>query len=363
MHQHQPPIIPSPPSGSGPVVRPGRLPSSFAHHAFKVADAKARGVSKRQLGGGKLTIPTRGVRSHQPLLGVADRVTAFDLVLPEDVAFSHLTAAHMWGLAIPWTLGRETPIEIMRGTNKAPIERRGCQSHRGLERRVIQVVDGVQLTSIADTWLDIIEKYYRRLSVTDAVLIGDAAVELLVRTRPVVDELGKPRFDVPERHPQVEPESELWWTDPVNAGIRILRERLLARGRFRGKAMAVAALPLIRARVWSPMETRSRLVIVGGNIPEPLLNATVRDGRSTIITIGDLVWRKQRLIGAYNGPTHEQERARVTDNDQRLLLEDAGWALIEIYSKDVNTAKGCSALIRRFGAALNRPLREPVADW
>lgn len=241
-----------------------------------------QGISKRQLSGRKVAIPTPGVRSIEPLISMTDRVTAFGLVLPEDVVFSHLTAAHLWGLAIPWTLSRTvTPIEVMRGTNKAPIERLGCQSHRGLERRVIQDVRGIPLTSIADTWLDMIEKYYKRLSVTDAVLVGDAAVELLARTRPTIDESGRPRFDVPERHPQTEPESDLWWADPVNAGIRILRERLLARGRFRGKAMAVAALPLIRPRVWSPMETRSRLAIVGGSIPEPLLNATVRDERST----------------------------------------------------------------------------------
>lgn len=327
--------------------------------AFRVVEARASGVSRRQLGGDRLVIPTPGIRSPRPLEGVVERASAYAMALPDDVVFSHLTAAHLWGLALPWDLERHTgPLEVMRASCKSRIERRGVSSHRGLEKRVTQLVGGLPVTSLADTWCDILEKYHRRLSLTDAVVIGDAAVELLRRTRPRVTGEGRVHFDREELHPAAAPGTAQWWSDPATSGIRMLVERSAGRGGFRGKALVHRALPLLRPRVWSPMETRCRLVVVEGGIREPRLNASVRDPRGTTIMIGDLLWEEERAVGGYNGPTHDVGASREAENAQRLRLEDQGWWYLEIYKGDITNAVGRRDLIRRLRAGLARPRRQ-----
>lgn len=289
---------------------------------------------------------------------MAERASAFALALPDDVVFSHLTAAQLWGLALPWHLDRDDgPLEVMRDSGRYRIERQGCASHRGLERRQVARVGGLPVTSVADTWCDIIEKYRTRLSLADVVVMGDAAVELLCRTGPRVDHDGRIVFDKEEIHPSAVPGSSQWWSDPATTGIWELCMRVADREKFRGARLARSALGLIRPRVWSPMETRSRLIVIDGGVREPRLNASVRDASGFTITFGDLVWDEEQVVGAYNGPTHEGDPSRDRDNSQRQRLEDEGWWLIEIYKSNLGTEVRRQELIRRLTTALQRPRR------
>lgn len=343
---------------SQPIFEPDPSQAARVGPSFRVVDARASGVSRRQLGGDRLVMPTFGVRSPRPMAGVAERASAYAMALPGDVVFSHLTAAQLWGLSLPWRLeGTAGPLEVMRDSKRSRIERQGVVSHRGLERRLTEQARGLPVTSIADTWCDILEKYHSRLSLADAVVVGDAAVELLARSRPLVHPDGRVHFDRAELHPAAEPGSSQWWSDPATSGIRRLVERAADRDGFRGKALVNRALPLLRPRVWSPMETRSRLVIVGGGIREPRLNVSVRDPRDVIIMIGDLVWDEERAVGGYNGPTHDLGASRAVENSQRLRLEDEGWWYLEIYKGDITSVAGQRDLIRRIRAGLGRPRR------
>lgn len=337
--------------------------AAFLAHAgspFRSAAAREAGVSRRQLSGAKLIIPTRGVRTVAPLQRYEESAAALALVLPDDVAFSHLTAARLHGLSLPWRLERlDVPVEVMRATAKAKLERTACVSHRGLERRAVEQMGQLQVTAVADTWCDIIEKYHRMLTLEDAVMLGDAAVELIQRTRPEVDELGRFIGPLLEIHPRAAPGSADWLTDPANGGIHILAKLLASRPGFRGNVLAAAALPLLRPRVWSPMETRSRLAIVDGGIREPRLNATVRDSLGVIL-IGDHVWEEEQVVGEYNGPTHEASRHQ--DNSKRLRLEDQGWWLLEIYKNDVLNAVARAQFLGRLRDGLTRR-RRPSREW
>lgn len=327
---------------------------------FRVADARASGFSVRQLRGDRLWIPTPGVRSAAELTAVRERATAFALVLPDDVVFSHTTAAQLWGLALPPRLERVSQLEVTRRTGKARIVRTGVTCHRGLERRVVETAHGVRVTSVADTWCDLIETYRRSLSLSDAVMIGDAAVERIHRTRPWVDEGGRLVFDVDEVHPQASPGTSAWWSEPVNAGIWQLVKRRIEHGRAPGRDLTHAALKLIRPRVWSPMESRSRLVLVEGGIREPRLNASVLDVAGRILSIGDHVWEEEQSVANYNGRlAHEGEGPRERDNGQRLRLEDQGWWFLEMYRDDIMTSVGRRDLIRRVSAGLARERRRP----
>lgn len=292
-----------------------------------------------------MTTPTRSVRTLTPLVSPADHAAAFALALPDDIAFSHTTAARLWGLPLPRLLAADPYLHITRHTSRPRIIRRGCVSHKGLERRVVSVVDGLRVTSPADTWLDLVEAWYTRISLDDAVMAGDAVVELLRPTKFVHDD-----------HPQSDPASPTWWRDPVNRGCDELLVRFLDRPKFRGRTLAAAALGLVRPRVWSPMESYTRVAMVSGGLPEPLLNVAItaeQDGR--VIAIGDLAWRqksyRERVVGEYNGSTHEEQHSRDADHAKRLRLEDEGWKVLEIYSRDV------------FDPGRRRRLIGRVAGW
>lgn len=290
----------------------------------------------------RMSMPTRGVRTIVPLEGVGQRAAAFALALPDDAVFSHTTAARLWQLPLPRALDGEADLHVMRETPRPRIERAGCVSHRGGEHRMIVRLDGLRVTSLADTWCDLIESLHRRLWLADAVMIGDAVVERLQPTQWQDEVL-----------PQADPSSDLWWSDPAVAGIRPLRTRLIARRTFRGRRLAREALGLIRPRVWSPMETHSRLVAVDAGLPEPELNVRIshRDGGG-FIGFGDLVWRqrsyRRRVVGEYNGVTHDRLSSRDSDHTRRLQLEDDDWKLLEIYSRHIFTPAGRFELVSRL---------------
>ena len=327
-----------------PKARQVPTPSAARGPAFRVEDARRAGHTDWSTRGARMLIPTSSVRAMTPLVRVDERVAAFALALPEDVAFSHVTAARLWGLPLPRRLDSvdtDGPLHVMRPTSRSAIERSGCVHHRGLERRAVEVVAGLRITSLVDTWCDLVEAY-PILSLGDAVMLGDAVVERL-----------QPTQWLEERHPHADPASAQWWSDAATTGCRALREPVLARRSFRGRRLARAALRLIRPRVWSPMESYSRVAFVEDGIPEPELNARIshHDGGG-FIAIGDMVWRRKsyrrRVVGEYNGATHDQGPSRDADHLKRLALEDEGWTVLEIYARDVFGAARRFTLVNRL---------------
>lgn len=331
-----------------PIARTVPTPSAMRGPAFRVRDAREDGHTDWSTRGARMLIPTTSVRAMTALDGLEERVAAFALALPDDVVFSHLTAARLWGLPLPRSLGShddEDSLHVMRATDRSAIERAGCVHHRGMERRSVALVEGVRVTSLADTWCDLVEAF-PTLTLCDAVMLGDAAVEKI-----------EPTQWADERHPRADPASTEWWNDAVALGCRALREPVLLRRSFRGRRLARIALRFIRPRVWSPMESYSRVALVEGGLPEPELNATIThaDGGG-FIAIGDMVWRKRshrrKVVGEYNGATHEEGPSRDADHVKRLALEDEGWKVMEIYARDVFDAGRRFTLVHRFRGLL-----------
>lgn len=324
-------------------------PSAAFGPAFRVGEARTLGHSDWRTRPSRMLTPTKGVRSLEMIAGLGARAGAFALAMPDDVAFSHTTAALIHGLPLPSTLQSERDLHVMRETSRPPIERAGCVSHRGLERRETVSVNGLRVTSLADTWLDLVEGFFRRIDLSDAVMMGDAAVEMLQPTRLLA-----------ERHPEAEPGTADWWLDPTTSGCQALRRRLSARHTFRGRRLASQALLLVRPRVWSPMESKSRLVVVQRALPEPELNAGVTwPDTGELIGYGDLVWGRRKavrakVVGEYQGrDVHtEEESSRARDTERCRLMRDAGWEVIELFSKDVLTERGRTALAQRLRALL-----------
>lgn len=296
-------------------------------------------------------IPTRGVRADRELTTLRERGSAFVRVIPEHCAFSHGTAAQLLGIPVPRRIERRADLDVMRPSSRPPLMREGVRSHRGLERRQVLFRDRLPVTSPADTWCDLAGPSMR-LTVDELIEAGDAVAELISPTRL--------RSEV---HPLVLPGEDGWEEDPVLRGFVQMMATLKQRRRHKGKALLLEAFPHLRPRVWSPMETRLRLILIRAGLPEPMLNLTVNfaDGGGRMLT-GDLVWPRLMVIGEYHGRMHLQLRTRSQDSDKRGLAEADGWRVIEVFSHHVNDARHRPEMIRRFAIALGLD-RNTVNLW
>ena len=86
--------------------------------------------------------------------------------------------------------------------------------------------------------------------------------------------------------------------------------------------------------------------------PEPELNVPVRDAHGGWLLDGDFVWRKQRVIGEYQGADHGSIRRRSADSSRATTAEDHDYRLLEIYAEDVFGGARRRACLRRFARAL-----------
>lgn len=127
---------------------------------------------------------------------------------------------------------------------------------------------------------------------------------------------------------------------------------LHGRVRPRGKVMLSAALHLVRPRVRSPMETRSRLLFLHAGFPEPETGAVITDEAGEFLAEGDLVWRQQRVVAEYQGAHHANIARRSADSGRRHLLERSGWQVRELFAEDGYRAPRRQAALEAVAAML-----------
>lgn len=253
--------------------------------------------------------PTRGAYSVSVPATLAERATSYQAGMPLDRAFSHLTAARLWGLPLPGPQECDgaTLLDVMAPTEDGMVMRRGVRGHRGLEVRTAATIAGttLRLVDLADTWCDLGELPRGTLSLTDLVVLADAAVAALdARAGRAV-------------------------------GIGILRAALASRVRPRGALALRHVLTRARQGVRSPMETRARLMFVDAGFPEPEVNAPLTDPTGEWLAEGDLVRRERVVVGEYQGEHHADRLRRSEDAFRRGLLEDGGWRVRELWAEDL----------------------------
>lgn len=208
---------------------------------------------------------------------------------PEAVA-SHQSAALLWGGIVPPS--PEAHVTVPAGHTRRRSE--GLRVHAG--DRATNVRRGVRVTTAADTFIDLAGC----LDLVDLVVLGDS----LVRAGSVT----------PER----------------------LREAArTATGR--GVRLARRAADLVRAGVDSPMETKSRLLMVLAGLPEPTVNHTLRDHDGTIRRRLDMAYPEVRLAIEYDGRQHAESPAQwQEDVGRREELDAGGWRLVVLLSGDIH---------------------------
>ena len=272
------------------------LPADLRDRPFTVAEALARGVTRRVLDNRGLRRPFTGVRvpAHLPddlrTLAVAAR-----LVLPPRAALSHATAAALLDLPLPRGVTGRDPLVASVPTSTVVPRIAGMEVLEGLDPSSVITVRSARVVEPASTWCDLAP----RLDGTDALVLGDAVVTRLAGPQEVAAAVARRR------------------------GHRdVVRLRLL--------------LPLTRHPVRSPMETRWRLLIIGAGIPEPLYNARVLDAAGGWLGTPDGQWPRVKVATEYEGLQHLRDPRQWRDDIRRKeLMEDEGWRVLRITQDDV----------------------------
>lgn len=107
------------------------------------------------------------------------------------------------------------------------------------------------------------------------------------------------------------------------------------------------ALTLIREDAWSPRETTTRLQLVRGGLPEPVLNTDVVDVAGRFLACLDMAYPEYRVAVEYQGELHHNSYARDIERVERLRA--AGWIVIQVSRV---LAANPAELVCRVGAAL-----------
>lgn len=289
------------------------LPPEWGCRPFTVAEAHELGLGEGRLRGADLSRPTHGVRRLGDPEGLIEVAEATRLVLPVGGAFSHTTAARLLGLPLPRRWGRAEPLDVMTVTTAPKIRRAGCVGHRGLESRHVITRKGIPIVSPEDTWCDLAAS--QTLSLDELIVLGDEVVHF--------------RRGVPTAR---------------------LTEAIRLRRGGRGRRVMAEALPQLRPRSNSPMETRARLLFLRGGLPEPELNVVIKDRQSgQWLSDSDFVWREQRVVAEFDGDHHRTDRRQWQNDVARCQnLQDDGWAFVQLTYASVMVHPRNQATVNRL---------------
>ena len=270
---------------------PAPLPEPLSHAPFSVAAAHRDGLGRARLRAADLSAPFHGVRTTERPADVVKLARAYAPLLGPTQYFSHLTAARIHGLRMP----SGSPEKELHVTSVAPqraSRAEGVVGHRATHSSVVEV-NGLPVSDAVSTWSDLASM----LSARDLVVMGDGLVERL-----------RPR-----------------------ATIQSLTEAVAACGGQRGCRRLQAALTLIRAGTDSPMETLLRLRLIEAGLPEPVVNAPIRNRYGALVAHVDLAYPAQRVAIEYDGGHHRADEQQYNIDIDRLdeLMEE-GWRVIRV---------------------------------
>ena len=282
------------------------LPSPLVDRAFAVAEARALGVGPDRLRRADLRAPHHGVRTRRTAVGLADRCRDLVPVLPPGTVFSHTTALALWQLPLPRGLDVEGGPLHVESTGGGRVRRAGVIGHIGRvdtvgrsEYRVrgLPVVD--PLTAWAQSAVG--------LPLDDLVTVADA---LAGRWSPFA-----PARAIP---------------------VGQLSDRVTAWGSRRNASVLRDALALARPGVWSPQETRMRLLLERAGVTGLVPNHPVHDEHDRLVGIADLADVSARVAIEYQGDHHRTDRDTYrSDLQRREDFEDAGWRQVQASDDDL----------------------------
>lgn len=112
---------------------------------------------------------------------------------------------------------------------------------------------------------------------------------------------------------------------------------LAASGKGRGAAALRSAVAEARERVWSPMETAMRLMVLGHGYPEPEPNRELIDPATGIAYYIDLAYPRWMIAIEYDGTEHRTDPQRwEADLHKNEVLHGQGWTVLRASVADLH---------------------------
>ena len=221
---------------------------------------------------------------------LVEELQTWQLVLPRTAAFSHLTAAEVYG----WWLPAPIPHPIfaaMTTTSHGP-ERPGLYVCRHPKPVAIRIASGLHLTTPAETLL----AAARDLGILDLVVMADSALRL----------------------------GHCTMTDLQTT----------ARQHRRGAPLLRTAIPMLDPRSESPWESIMRVLHRAADIPVTV-QYEVHDDVGRLLARADLRIDGTRRLQEYDGADHREAHVHARDlaRDRRLLSDN--WQRHGYVAKDV----------------------------
>jgi uncharacterized protein DUF559 len=242
--------------------------------------------------------------------------------LPAATHASHHTAVRLWGGVAP----DSADIHVSMGSKEARCRRAGVAAHLGMQGAQTTVRDGIRMSTPVQAFLDLASI---GASLVDLVIAGDSLVK--------ANDLDPELFVV---------------------GAAAYQGRNARRARR-------AAL-LIRAGVDSPMETRTRLLVVLAGLPEPQVNFIVCVAGGKWRWRFDLCYPEYKLIIEYDGRQHAFDAEQWGhDLDRREWLDQDGWRIVivvsdGIYANPLRTLQRVRAALEDRGARVPKSFKQ---EW
>ncbi|MBP3035080.1 hypothetical protein J2M53_02275 [Arthrobacter sp. zg-ZUI100] len=231
---------------------------------------------------------------------LVQRVRPYLVLLP-DAVISDVTAAKIHGMPLPSRVKSDDLLHLTRPPGSPASERAGVHGHRRklLDADVVQL-EGVPLTSVARTWIDLAGRF----DVDSMVAAADWIVSQHHR------DYGEPRL---ARLPLGNLQSYVGSL----RGTRFLRRM-------------EEALELTRVGVDSPPETALRLLMLRAGLPEFTVNCRIESPRTHRAVWADLGNGDYRVCVEYDGLHHLTPEQQASDNERDALTALAGWRQIKV---------------------------------
>lgn len=271
---------------------PTPLPEALRHRPFRLDELPAHGISRRIVDGHRYRRLFRGVYAAADLPQTHDlRVRAAGLLAPTGAVASHHTAARLRDLPVP-----EDELVHLSSPGAGRGSRvRGLVVHRIGQGSPVRI-RGLPVTSALQTFQDL----GSQLGLVDLVILADAMV----------------RWGYADL-------TDLTATARTTTG--------------RGTRNLCRAASLCRPRVDSPMETRSRLLVVVAGLPCPVTGYEIIGPDGGWLATVDLAYPKAKIAIEYDGDLHRTSRRKWrSDVATRELVRRAGWEIIILTADDID---------------------------
>jgi very-short-patch-repair endonuclease len=226
-------------------------------------------------------------------IDLAETLRLMATVLPSDAAFSHGTAAALFGAPVdPPRLHHValTPRRVLPQRNELVVHGRRLQPQDVVEHL------GVRLTSGAQTFLDMAPSLWPE----DLVAVGDA----LMRAGHLTAEA--------------------------------LTARLARADRVRGVVRARACAPLLSPKAMSRPESRIRYWILTSDLPAPQLQIPIHDRWGIVRVHADMGFEEWKVALEYEGRQHADDDQFGRDIDRYSLMAADGWVTLRFAKRHLN---------------------------